>query len=86
MKTDVSEGLDEQHVLYSSLYTSASLPMLHWPGSRPCSVVVPTKYLFQHYSQAQSSEITYFEKRSSRYVYGFRRFGNLQMNNKQTKT
>jgi len=30
-KTAASEGQDEKHVLYSSFYTSASLPMMHWP-------------------------------------------------------
>ena len=53
-----SEGLDD-HVLYSLLYTTASLPMILAPKAQALSYHVPTKYLFLPNSQAQSLEIPY---------------------------
>ena len=50
-----SEGLDGDHVLYSLLYTTASLPL--GPRTQALSYHVPTKYLFLPNSQAQSLEI-----------------------------
>ena len=55
-----SEGLDGYYVLYSLLYTTASLPMMLWPKAQTLSYLVPTKYLFLPNSQAQSLEIPYF--------------------------
>ena len=54
-----SEGLDGDHVLYSLLYTTASLPMMLGPRAQALSYHVPTKYLFLPNSQAQSLEIPY---------------------------
>ena len=54
-----SEGLDGYHVLYSLLYTTASLPMMLWPKAEALSYLVPTKYLFLPNSQAQSLEIPF---------------------------
>ena len=54
-----SEGLDGYHVLYSLLYTTASLPMMLWPKAQALSYLVPTKYLFLPNSQAQSLEIPF---------------------------
>ena len=47
-------------MLYSPLYTTASLPMMLGPKARALSYLVPTKYLFLPYSQTQSSEIPFF--------------------------
>ena len=46
-------------MLYSPLYTTASLPMMLGPKAQALSYLVPTKYLFLPYSQTQSSEIPY---------------------------
>ena len=54
-----SEGLDGYHVLYSLLYTTASLPMMLGPKAQAMSYHVPTKYLFLPNSQAQSLEIPF---------------------------
>ena len=47
-------------MLYSLLYTTASLPMTLGPKAQALSYHVPTKYLFLPNSQAQSLEIPYF--------------------------
>ena len=52
-----SVGLDGYHVLYSLLYTTASLPMMLGPKAQALSYHVPTKYLFLRNSQVQASEI-----------------------------
>ena len=57
--TVVSEGLDEYHVLYSPLNTTASLPMMLGSKAQALSYHVPTKYLFLPNSQAQSLEIPF---------------------------
>ena len=54
-----SEGLDRYHVLYSLLYTTASLPMMLGPKAQALSYKVPTKYLFLPNLQAQSLEIQF---------------------------
>lgn len=57
-----SEGLDGYHVLYSLLYTTASLPMMLGPKAQALSYHVPTKYLFLPNSQAQTLEIPFFHR------------------------
>ena len=54
-----SEGLDGYHVLYSLLYTTASLPMMLGPKAQTLLYHVPTKYLFLPYSQAQTLAIPF---------------------------
>ena len=52
-------GMDVNHVIYPTLYTPESLPMMHWPSTQALLYLVPIKYLFQPSSQAHSSEITF---------------------------
>ena len=47
-------------MLYSPLYTTASLLMVLGPQAQVLSFLVPTKFLFLPYSQTQSSEIPIF--------------------------
>ena len=47
-------------MLYSPLYTTASLPMMLGPKAQALSYLVPTKSLFLPYSQTLSSEIPIF--------------------------
>ena len=46
-------------MLYSLLYTTASLPMMLGPKAQALSYHVPTKYLFLPNSQAQSLEMPF---------------------------
>ena len=67
-----SEGQDGHHVLYSLLYTTASLPMILAPKAQALSYHVLTKYVFLPNSQAQSLEIPFsFWKRAFRWMTVF---------------
>ena len=57
-----SEGLYGHHVLYSLLYTTASLPMMLGPKAQALSYHMPTKYLSLPNSQAQSLKIPFCSK------------------------
>ena len=47
-------------MLYFTLYTTASLPMMLGPKAQALSYLVPTKYLFLPYSQTHLSETPFF--------------------------
>ena len=64
-----SEGLDGHHVLYSLLYTTASLPMILAPKAQALSYHVPTIYLFLPNSQAQSLEIPFYIGKTKRRLH-----------------
>ena len=51
-------GMDGNHVIYPTLYTPESLPMMHWPSTQALLYLV--RYLLQPSPQALSSEITLF--------------------------